>query len=224
MVDSRETSEHVLSYWQDGFGTLNKIHYVWPPCDMLGLGEVVREEEEKANHWWWDKMRGASKGDFRILSLGPFQPNQDRTLQILSLARLRGTLLDCPPLGDEEWDRVKLVMVGSVDSADAEEAFHLTELKALCQVLRIEENVVFRVRCPSLLLLLLLAIIVIAAAVVTAAVISAGCCVRTCSRYSKSCIIFQVNVSNSELKDEMDKCSAGIHTKKNDLFSTGSIP
>jgi len=127
MVNSSWTEEHVNRIWR----TSSAVHKVFPPCEVSHLTKLVSTRE------------GASVK--KILSLGQFRPEKDHPLQIKAMYELRQIITD------EEWQQVKLVIVGGCRGAADEKL--VQDLKDLCKHFSIEDNVEFRVNLsyPDLL-------------------------------------------------------------------------
>merc|ERR1719483_1905101 len=90
MVNSSWTEEHIRQLWG---GDVDKVY---PPCDVTHLTLTKGEGREVSGQ----------KGEIRILSLGQFRPEKDHPLQIKAIFELRQIL------PEDDWDRVKLVIVG----------------------------------------------------------------------------------------------------------------
>jgi len=119
MVNSSWTEEHINSLWR----RKGDVHKVFPPCDVK---EVVSTREKQ------DKKI--------ILSLGQFRPEKDHPLQIKAMFELRQVVTE------EEWENVKLVIIGGVRNKVDEEL--VQDLKDLTRYLSVEDNVEFLVNLP----------------------------------------------------------------------------
>lgn len=119
MVNSSWTEEHIKTLWG------KEVAKVFPPCDTSHLSHTVGDRD----------------GDeVRILSLGQFRPEKDHPLQIKAMFELRQIL------AEEDWDRVKLVIVGGCRGQ--EDWKMVQDLKDLTKYLSVEDNVEFHPNLP----------------------------------------------------------------------------
>ena len=70
---------------------------MFPPCDTSHLAHIVGDRDRE---------------EVRILSLGQFRPEKDHPLQIKAMFELRQIL------AEEDWERVKLVIIGGCRGHD----------------------------------------------------------------------------------------------------------
>jgi len=125
MVNSSWTEDHINHIWQ----CPSKTYKVFPPCDVDEFKGLVKDEDEAE-----DEDEGRI---IKIISLGQFKPEKDHPLQIRILYQLRELLQE------NEWARIRLVIVGSC--RDKEDAARVKDMEDLCKHLSVEENVEFRV-------------------------------------------------------------------------------
>jgi len=122
MVNSSWTEDHIKSLWARGEGEVSKV---FPPCDTSHLAHIVGDRDDD---------------EIRILSLGQFRPEKDHPLQIKAMFELRQIL------SEEDWDRVKLVIVGGCRGQD--DWNMVKDLKDLTKHLSVENNVEFFPNLP----------------------------------------------------------------------------
>jgi len=122
MVNSSWTEDHIKSLWARGEGDVSKV---FPPCDTSHLAHIVGDRDND---------------EIRILSLGQFRPEKDHPLQIKAMFELRQIL------SEEDWDRVKLVIVGGCRGQD--DWNMVKDLKDLTKHLSVEDNVEFFPNLP----------------------------------------------------------------------------
>jgi len=122
MVNSSWTEEHIREIWGRGEGGVAKV---FPPCDTSHLTHTVGDRDGE---------------EVRILSLGQFRPEKDHPLQIKAMFELRQIL------SEEDWDRVKLVIVGGCRGH--EDWKLVQDLKDLTKYLSVEDNVEFHPNLP----------------------------------------------------------------------------
>jgi len=122
MVNSSWTEDHINSLWK----RKGDLHKVFPPCDVQHLAEVEPTRERAAKNI--------------ILSLGQFRPEKDHPLQIKAMFELRQVLTE------DEWDNVKLVIVGG--SRNKKDEKLIQDLRDLTRYLSVEDNVEFMVNLP----------------------------------------------------------------------------
>eukprot|EP00088_Acartia_fossae_P062987 TRINITY_DN7649_c0_g1_i9.p1 TRINITY_DN7649_c0_g1~~TRINITY_DN7649_c0_g1_i9.p1 ORF type:complete len:489 (-),score=45.40 TRINITY_DN7649_c0_g1_i9:212-1678(-) len=117
MVNSSWTEDHIGSLWEV------TAHKVFPPCEVSHLNQLgsLREESKEV----------------KIISLGQFRPEKDHSLQIKAMYELRQIITD------EEWQKVKLVIIGGVRGEEDENL--VKDLKNFCKYLSVEDNVEFKV-------------------------------------------------------------------------------
>lgn len=123
MVNSSWTEDHITDLWK----RKGDVHKVFPPCEVQHLTKLVSTREDSS-----DKQV--------ILSLGQFRPEKDHPLQIKMMFELRQVL------SEEEWEKVKLVIVGGCRNAVDETL--VQDLKDLTRYLSVEDNVEFMVNLP----------------------------------------------------------------------------
>jgi len=123
MVNSSWTEEHINQLWGS-----NKAHKIFPPCDNSEFLQIQRSVD--------DFDPGIEKVN-KIVSVGQFRPEKDHAMQIQSMFELRNII------SDEEWGRVKLVLIGGCRNAADKK--RVEDLQALCKHLSVEENVEFKV-------------------------------------------------------------------------------
>ncbi|XP_022644829.1 GDP-Man:Man(3)GlcNAc(2)-PP-Dol alpha-1,2-mannosyltransferase-like [Varroa destructor] len=148
MVNSSWTNGHVSEIW----GVT--CHLLYPPCSVekfYDLKSIANPEKE-----------------FRIVSLAQFRPEKDHLKQLAALKVLQ------KQLAPEEFQRVKLVLVGSCRNQEDQE--RVQDLKLQTDFLELSDNVEFA-----------------------------------------------VDVQFSELKKEMAKASAAIHTMWNEHFGIAVV-
>lgn len=119
MVNGTWTEEHINEIWN----VPHKTHKVYPPCEvsqLKALPSLVKETDP-----------------IRILSVAQFRPEKDHPLMLQAMYELRNLLVKNEVL----WDKIKLVLVGSVRNAEDEE--RVKNLKDLSKHLSIEDNVQF---------------------------------------------------------------------------------
>ncbi|CAL8078243.1 unnamed protein product [Orchesella dallaii] len=121
MVNSSWTEEQIHQIWQ----CPSKTYKVFPPCDVQEFKSVSKKEDNDEN------------ASIKIVSVAPFRPEKDHPLQIRTMYQLREILRE------DEWNRIRLVIVGSC--RDQEDAARVQDMEDLCKHLSVEENVQFRV-------------------------------------------------------------------------------
>ena len=122
MVNSSWTEEHIRSLWGRGEAGVAKV---FPPCDTSHLSHTVGDRDRQ---------------EVRVLSLGQFRPEKDHPLQIKAMFELRQIL------AEEDWERVKLVIVGGCRGQDDWKL--VQDLKDLTKYLSVENNVEFHPNLP----------------------------------------------------------------------------
>ena len=109
MVNSSWTEEHINSLWR----RKGDVHKVFPPCDVKEVVSTREKQDKKV-----------------ILSLGQFRPEKDHPLQIKAMFELRQVVTE------EEWENVKLVIIGGVrNKVDEELVQDLKDLTRFDQAL-----------------------------------------------------------------------------------------
>jgi len=120
MVNSSWTEDHISSLW-------NIVPCkVFPPCEVSHLSQLP--------------SRRAETKEYKIISLGQFRPEKDHPLQIKAMFELRQIV------SDEEWSKVKLVIIGGVRGEEDEKL--VRDIRDLCKYLSVEDNVEFKVNLP----------------------------------------------------------------------------
>ncbi|KAG7304678.1 hypothetical protein JYU34_010024 [Plutella xylostella] len=129
MVNGSWTEEHINELWARPLST----HRVYPPCEVSEL----------------KKLRSLVKDSdpIRILSVAQFRPEKDHPLMLQALYELRTLLAKNELL----WNKIKLVLVGSV--RNAEDSERVQNLKDLAKHLSLEDSVQFVVNAPHAALL-----------------------------------------------------------------------
>jgi alpha-1,2-mannosyltransferase len=127
MVNSSWTEEHICSIWNNK----SLVHKVFPPCEVTHLTKIPATRSTAETR--------------KIISLGQFRPEKDHPMQIKAMYELRQII------SDEEWEKVKLVIIGGCRGAEDEKL--VKDLKDLCKYLSVEDNVEFCVNLgyPELL-------------------------------------------------------------------------
>lgn len=124
MVNSSWTEEQINQIWQ----CPSKTYRVFPPTDTEGFKSVgqLNMDAEKED----EDLRL-----IKIVSIAQFRPEKDHPLQIRTLYQLRELL------HEREWNRVCLVLIGSVrNKADLA---RVKDMEDLCKHLSVENNVKF---------------------------------------------------------------------------------
>merc|ERR1719228_1472159 len=119
MVNSSWTEEHIRKIWG------GDVSRVFPPCDTSQLAATVGDRDGE---------------EVRVLSIGQFRPEKDHPLQIKAMFELRQVVTE------EEWENVKLVIIGGVRNKVDEEL--LQDLKDLTKHFSVEDNVEFLPNLP----------------------------------------------------------------------------
>ncbi|CAH1777960.1 unnamed protein product, partial [Owenia fusiformis] len=120
MVNSTWTFGHIVDLWT----SCETTHVVYPPCDTKAFLELPLERN--------------TKGPLSIVSIAQFRPEKDHPLQVKAFAKF----LDSVDGNDTEKEKYQLILVGSC--RNAEDAQRVDNLKDLCNVLKVQNNVQFK--------------------------------------------------------------------------------
>lgn len=121
MVNSSWTEEQIHLIWQ----CPSRTYKVFPPCDVENLKAISQKEDYDENDY------------VKIVSIAPFRSEKDHPLQIRTMYQLREILRE------SEWDKIRLVIVGTC--RDTEDEARVQDMEDLCKHLSVEDNVQFRV-------------------------------------------------------------------------------
>uniref|UniRef100_A0A8C2V200 GDP-Man:Man(3)GlcNAc(2)-PP-Dol alpha-1,2-mannosyltransferase n=2 Tax=Chinchilla lanigera TaxID=34839 RepID=A0A8C2V200_CHILA len=122
MVNSSWTLNHILSLWKVG----NCTNVVYPPCDVQTFLDIPLHEKKT--------IPGHS-----VVSIGQFRPEKNHPLQIRAFAKLLGKKVAESP-------SLKLVLIGGCRNKDDE--LRVNQLRRLCEDLKVQEDVEFKINIP----------------------------------------------------------------------------
>jgi len=120
IVNSTWTEENINMLWH----CPAKTYKVFPPCGVEYFSKL-------------NPLEGAPDPIIKIVSLSQFRSEKDHPLQIRILYQLRELLRE------HEWNRVRLVVMGSC--RHPEEFARVKDMEDLCKHLSVEEHVEFKV-------------------------------------------------------------------------------
>ncbi|XP_074650121.1 GDP-Man:Man(3)GlcNAc(2)-PP-Dol alpha-1,2-mannosyltransferase-like [Tubulanus polymorphus] len=131
MVNSTWTRNHILHLWK----TADRTNIVYPPCDTTEFVAIPLKD---------DSASSTTGKLFRVVSVGQFRPEKDHKLQIHAFCKFVRSR------DDDRREMFRLVLIGGCRNADDEA--RVQELRELCRMLDVEENVEFKLNVPFIVL------------------------------------------------------------------------
>ena len=116
MVNSSWTQQHIQEIWKC------RAHRVYPPCNTNQFKALSLQ----------------NKNNLQIVSIGQIRPEKNHSLQLKAFKEFVQRLT----AGGKSSDSAKLVIIGSCRNTEDEQ--RVEELRRLCQTLKVEERVEFK--------------------------------------------------------------------------------